>query len=139
MISYVVVFDTNTLFSGLGWRGSPYRCLELARNGQIESVTCREILLELREKLQTKQNRSPTDAAIDIEQILAFSRLVEIPNSLKVVVDDPDDDMVVECAVVGQATHIITGDKHLLSLNKYQDIYILNAADFLNLLVRDDV
>ncbi|MHC5717984.1 MAG: putative toxin-antitoxin system toxin component, PIN family [Nostoc sp.] len=126
--------DTNTLFSGLGWRGSPYRCLELARNGQIESITCREILLELREKLQTKQKRSPTDAAIDIEQILTFSRLVEIPNSLKVVVDDPDDDMVIECAAVGQATHIITGDKHLLSLNKYQDIYILKSADFLNLL-----
>jgi uncharacterized protein len=134
MTCYIVVFDTNTLFSGLGWQGSPYRCLELARNGQIESITCREILLELREKLQTKQNRSPTDAAIDIEQILAFSRLVEIPNSLKVVVDDPDDDMVIECAVVGQATHIITGDKHLLSLNKYQDIYILKAGDFLNLL-----
>jgi uncharacterized protein len=134
MTSYIVVFDTNTLFSGLGWQGSPYRCLELARNGQIESITCREILLELREKLQTKQNRSPIDAAIDIEQILAFSRLVEIPNSLKVVVDDPDDDMVIECAVVGQATHIITGDKHLLSLKKYQDIYILKAGDFLHLL-----
>ncbi len=134
MNSYIVVFDTNTLFSGLGWQGSPYRCLELARNRQIESITCREILLELREKLQTKQNRSPIDAAVDIEQILAFSRLVEIPNNLKVVVDDPDDDMVIECAVVGQATHIITGDKHLLSLNKYQDIDIVKAADFLNLL-----
>ncbi len=134
MNSYVVVFDTNTLFSGLGWRGSPYRCLELARNGQIESVTCREILLELREKLQTKQNRSPVDAAIDIEQILAFSRLVEISNSLKVVVDDPDDDMVIECAIVGKATHIITGDKHLLSFKKYQDIQILKAAAFLELL-----
>jgi predicted nucleic acid-binding protein len=44
------------------------------------------------------------------------------------------DDMVIECAVVGQATHIITGDKHLLSLKKYQDIYILKAGDFLHLL-----
>lgn len=52
-VSPIVVFDTNTLFSGLGWRGSPYRCLELARNGRIESVTCREILLELGEKLLT--------------------------------------------------------------------------------------
>ncbi len=94
--------------------------------------------MELREKLQTKQNRSPMDAAIDIEQILAFSRLVEISNSLKVVADDPDDDMVIECAVVGQATHIITGDKHLLSLNKYEDIYIFKAADFLNLLAQDN-
>ena len=90
--------------------------------------------MELREKLQTKQNRSPMDAAIDIEQILAFSRLVEIPNSLKVVVDDPDDDMVIECAVIGKATYIITGDKHLLLLDKYQDIHILKAGDFLSLL-----
>ncbi len=54
MTSYTVVFDTNTLFSGLGWQGSPYRCLELARNGQIESITCREILLELQRKATDK-------------------------------------------------------------------------------------
>lgn len=30
-----VVFDTNILFSATGWRGNPYRCLELARTGQI--------------------------------------------------------------------------------------------------------
>ncbi|WP_369010363.1 PIN domain-containing protein [Nostoc sp. CHAB 5836] len=33
--------------------------------------------------------------------------------------DDPDDDMVVECAVVGSASHIVTGNKHLLALAKY--------------------
>jgi predicted nucleic acid-binding protein len=49
-------------------------------------------------------------------------------------VDDPDDDMVIECAVVGKATHIITGDKHLLTFSKYQDIHILKAAAFLELL-----
>jgi predicted nucleic acid-binding protein len=42
--------------------------------------------------------------------------------------------MVIECAVVGKATHIITGDKHLLTFNKYQDIHILKAAAFLELL-----
>ena len=26
----VVVYDTNILFSATGWRGSPFRCLELA-------------------------------------------------------------------------------------------------------------
>ncbi len=32
---YVAVFDTNILLSGMGWRGNPYRCLELARAGTV--------------------------------------------------------------------------------------------------------
>ena len=133
MNTYVVVFDTNILFSGLGWRGSPFRCLELARKGQVISVTCQEILTELEEKLQLKQSMSVTEAAQDVAQVLLFSRLVTINNTLKVVADDPDDDMVLECAVVGGASHIVTGDRHLLSLGNYQNIAIVRAADFLAL------
>lgn len=45
---------------------------------------------------------------------------------------DPDDNMILECAVVGSATHIVTGDKrHLLPLGSYQGISIISAADFL--------
>jgi hypothetical protein len=32
-MSPVVVFDTNILFSAIGWRGRQYECLEYARNG----------------------------------------------------------------------------------------------------------
>ena len=54
--------------------------------------------------------------------------------SLKVVSANPDDDKVIECAVVGGATHIITGDsRHLLPLGSYQGIFIVKAADFLAL------
>ncbi|MDJ0796892.1 MAG: hypothetical protein QNJ51_08635 [Calothrix sp. MO_167.B12] len=42
--------------------------------------------------------------------------------------------MVVECAVIGGATHIVTGDKHLLTLANYQSIAILKAAEFVTLL-----
>jgi predicted nucleic acid-binding protein len=41
--------------------------------------------------------------------------------------------MVIECAVISNASHIVTGDKHLLSLVKYQDIAIAKATDFVNL------
>jgi predicted nucleic acid-binding protein len=36
--------------------------------------------------------------------------------------------------VIGKATHIVTGDKHLLSLTNHQDITILKAAEFVALL-----
>ena len=50
----IAVYDTNILLSGVGWRGSPHRCLELARQGSVEGLTCSEILDELAEKLTTK-------------------------------------------------------------------------------------
>jgi uncharacterized protein len=46
---------------------------------------------------------------------------------------DPDDDKVLECAVMAGATHIVTGDRrHLLPLGTFQGIPILTAADFLD-------
>jgi len=59
---------------------------------------------------------------------------VTITNTLDSGITDPDDNMILECAVVGGATHIVTGDKrHLLPLGSYQGISIINAADFLTL------
>jgi len=130
----VVTFDTNILLSGVGWRGVPYRCLELARAGVVEGVTCRELLDELAEKLQAKLNFSDTQVTDTVADLLTFLRRVTITNTLKVVAADPDDDKVVECAVVGGATHIVTGDRrHLLPLRGYQSISIVTAADFLAL------
>ena len=48
----IAVFDTNILFSGVGWKGKPFLCLELACAGVVDGVTCRELLDELAEKLQ---------------------------------------------------------------------------------------
>ncbi|MFM7876239.1 MAG: putative toxin-antitoxin system toxin component, PIN family, partial [Microcystis panniformis] len=54
------------------------------------------------------------------------------------VPNDPDDDMIIECAIAGKATHIITGDKHLLSLVEYQNIQIVKAKDFLDFLTQNN-
>jgi predicted nucleic acid-binding protein len=97
-------------------------------------MTCREILEELAEKLATKLGFSSTQVTDTIGDLLTFLRLVTITHFLKVVTADPDDDKVVECAVVGGATHIVTGDRrHLLPLGSYQGIAIVSAADFLAL------
>lgn len=45
---------------------------------------------------------------------------------------DPDDEMVLECALAGEADFIVTGDKkHLLPLRQFRDIPIVNPAEFL--------
>ena len=133
-MKYIVVFDTNILISALfSQTGSPFRALALAKIGQIESVTCQEIMDEFAEKLLLKFKFSEDKTQSAVGEILSFSRIVEISGTLKAVPNDADDDMVIECAVVGKASHIVTGDKHLLSLVKYQDSAIAKATDFVNL------
>lgn len=130
----VVVFDTNILFSSFGWHGSPYHCLQLARKGKVISVTCNEIMKEFEEKLQQKMKVSPIDASRATTEILLFSKLITIYDNLKVVVDDPDDDKILECAVIGNADYIITGDHHLLSLGNYKNTTIVTSTNFLHLI-----
>ena len=128
----IAVYDTNILLSGIGWRGSPYRCLELARQGSVEGLTCSEILDELVEKLTTKLNFSLSETTDVIADLLGFLRVVKIANTLKAIPADSEDDKIIECAVVGEATHIVTGDRrHLLPLGSYQGVRIVTAADFL--------
>ena len=88
---------------------------------------------EFAEKLLLKFKFSEEKIQSALDEIISFSRLVEISRTLKAVPNDPDDDMVIECAVLGQATHVITGDRHLLSLINYQSIAIAKATDFVNL------
>ncbi len=108
-MQYVVVFDTNILISALlSSNSNPFRCLTLAKIGQIESVTCQEILDEFAQKLLLKFKFSEDMARAAVEEVREFSRVVKISATLKAVPDDPDDDMVVECAVIGGATHILT-------------------------------
>ena len=128
----IAVYDTNVLISGMIWGGVPYDSIELAKRNKVIGITCTEILDEFEEKLTTKLNVSPSQTSEIITNLLGFFRTVKITNRLKGVTADPDDDKIIECAVVAGATHIVTGDrKHLLPLQSYQDILIVRAADLL--------
>ena len=103
------------------------------------SITCREILDEFREKLIEKFKRTPEQADVLVDEAQRLSRLVTVTGSLKVVEADPDDDKVIECAVKGQATHIVTGDaRHLLRLGEYKGIHIISPAQFVALMADAD-
>ena len=133
-MSYIVVFDTNILISALlSQKSYPFQCLALAKTGKVKSVTCAEILDEFEEKLLLKFKFSEEIAKAAVDEVLSFSTSVGISGTLKTVPADPDDDMVVECAVVGNASHIVTGDKHLLTLKQYNNISIFKAAEFIQL------
>lgn len=89
---------------------------------------------EFQEKLASKFKLPNSKVQQEVQKIVDCSEIIIISNSLNVVAADPKDNMVIECAVIGGATHIITGDKkHLLPLVSYQGIAIISASEFLKL------
>jgi uncharacterized protein len=60
--------------------------------------------------------------------------VIQIPGALTAACRDPDDNMVLECALVGHAQYIVSGDKDLLELKEFRGIRIVRAAEFLKLL-----
>ena len=58
----------------------------------------------------------------------SFGRRVQ----LDVVKEDPSDNRVLECAVSAGSDYIVTGDKDLLRLGRYDAIQIVSVSEFLN-------
>lgn len=126
-----VVFDTNVMISGLLWRGKAYQCLLLARSSVVRPLYCPEMLAELSEKLRHKFGFSENHIRAVVYEVRRFAKRVEISGMIKAVAADPDDDKFVECALVGKAKVIVSGDHHLLDLGQYEDIPIMNPAEFI--------
>jgi predicted nucleic acid-binding protein len=47
------------------------------------------------------------------------------------VKDDPEDNIILECALAAGVEYIITGDPHLLKLASFEKIIIISPATFI--------
>lgn len=132
-----VVFDTNVIISALLFSGSaPARAFTRTLNrGTI--LVSNELVGELTGVLQ----RDKFDRYVTLEERETFldslileSALIEITEAVQAC-RDPSDDRVLEVAVNGNATHIVTGDADLLVLNPFRGVEIVTPAEFLRLSV----
>ena len=67
---------------------------------------------------------------LSIMPILAAMEVIPQTDNVHVC-RDPDDDKFISCAVDGKCIYIVSGDKVLLAVEKYNDVEILTVAQFL--------
>ena len=70
--------------------------------------------------------------AVYLAQLEAVSEWVSIAGA-KLGCRDPDDDKLLETALMGEANCLITGDRDLLEMFSFHDIPILAPGGFLDL------
>lgn len=67
-----------------------------------------------------------------LESLIRESELVQITERIQIC-RDPNDDRILELAVNGNATYIVTGDNDVLVLNPFRDIPIVTPVKLLEL------
>jgi putative PIN family toxin of toxin-antitoxin system len=127
-----VVLDTNILISAILFGGKTRQILEKAIRGEIRLCLSEPILEEVRGVLQRfKFDYSPEMIQFILTELTGIADFVNPSETINVVLEDPDDNRILECAVEAKANYVISGDFHLLKLSRYLNIEVLNAAAFL--------
>jgi len=141
-VPVVAVVDTSVLVSAfLNPVGFPARILAAAKRERFTMVTSAPLLEELREvlsrpRLMRARNTTPAEADTFVQSIADVANQVPVSATLQLC-RDPDDDVLLETAIVGGATHIvsrdedITRDPELLEQLEKRDIKGVTVSRFL--------
>ena len=130
-----VVLDTNVLISAIISDGKSRELLKKGIANQYRIITSDLILKELetvlcRPKFKTRQE----EVNRIIHALNKTAHVVAVKTTIKAVKKDPQDDMIIETALDGEAQIIVTGDNHLLALERFQDIRIITIEEMLTYL-----
>ena len=125
-----IVLDSNVIISGFLFGGPPARLLEHALDNSMLCFTSQPILDEVREVLQRPKFGLSSDQALSlIEELHDLCEVVTPKRRVRAITEDPDDNVILECASEAGAEVIVSGDAHLLDLGRWEGIHILSPAD----------
>jgi uncharacterized protein len=127
----ILVFDSGVWISAFEFGGLPLTALRTAFiNHKI--AACDAILFEIRKALRRKFGWSSERLEGALADYFDDLILVALSRNLRRVCRDPNDDMIIECAIAADADLIVSGDKDLLVLKQYDEIRILTPRAFLD-------
>lgn len=132
-----VVLDTNVFVSGFIFQKSLYKIVKAWHEVQFVWVLSPEIVKEylaVISRPKFKQSNEKINAISTVMNYMILDGSIEqvIPKiKINIIKEDPGDNIFLECAVEGKADYIVSGDRHLLNLKSYKDIYIFTPSEFL--------
>jgi hypothetical protein len=135
------VLDTNVVIAAIR-SGNPHSpTAEVIRRwlgAEFALIYSRTIYREYARKLDELE-AEPNKAAQFLDDVLRLGVRVSVrAEQIKPVTADPKDNVFVACALIGNATQLVTYDPHIRSLGtNYRGVQIVEALEFLYL-VRGD-
>ena len=130
----LVVLDTNVIVSALlSSHGPPAEIIRHWEAERFEVLTSPAMLAELERVLAYPQivrylKLSQDEIVAFLRRMRTVAMVIEPTVTLEVIEADPDDNRVLECAVAGGASYIVSGDQHLLGLGECNEVNYIPAS-----------
>lgn len=125
-----ILLDTNVWIAAFVSRGGVCSALLEHCSEAHDLVSSSALLEEYREKLIGKFRLAAKAAEGRVMLVRSIVQIVN-PEPLPIpICRDPDDDLVLATAITGACNCIITGDKDLLVLEKYEGVMIISPNEF---------
>ena len=135
-----IVIDTNVFVSALiNSQGTPRKLLAKIASKKVGLVISSRLLLELVTAFSKPKLRAliPEGKISDLVSLVHESARVVKPAAPVTACRDPKDNAVLECALAGKVSAIVSGDNDLLVLNPFHSIPIIppkKALELINVL-----
>lgn len=125
--------DTNLFVAALfNKKSAAFKIFNKAMRGEIIFIFSKNTLKELNFIL--KNIKANPKFLKKIEKIIKNSKIIESPQIIKEIKEDPSDNKFLSVALSGKADFILSNDKHLLSLKEFFGIPILTSKNFLKII-----
>lgn len=126
--------DTNVLVSAVLFGGVPGRLVDAVRDGRVEGIVSLHVFAEFVDVLTRPRFGIDEGTAVALaEEIASFAEVVPLMVASGSWVVDKDDDPVVEAALMGRATHLVTGDARIHEAT-VEGIRVVTPADAMRVL-----
>lgn len=134
-----VVPDTNILLSGmLGYPGYPRKILNLSLAKKIVLYGSEETFKEFKEKIYLprvqkywrKQIYTPEKLLLDYRSLIKVVEPYEVLEGLSITRDE-DDDIYFRIAKACNSKIVVSGDKDILEVGKFEDIRAITGRKFI--------
>ena len=131
MVRPRLFLDTNVLVSAVVFGGVPGALVDAARGGRVETVVSLHVLSEFIEVLTRPRFGIDEPTAVALaEEIVLFAQVIPLMVASGTWVSDADDDPVIEAAIAGEATHVVTGDLRIHRV-EIEGLEVITAAEAL--------
>jgi len=130
----VIVLDTNLIVSHIWGSPNAATIMQAIRDrANLVPVVSLEMLQELKETLAKPKIEKKVGKDIASEfakELMVYAKYIE-PRKKVDVCEDPDDNMLFECAAEAGAEYIISGDKAVLAVKEYLGTKVVSPQEFI--------
>jgi uncharacterized protein len=128
------VIDTNGLLNSIPKNGSLRWLYDAFIQEEFEWVFSNEIITEYAEIINREYGTQAMEIVFSILLTAVNTERYEPSYKWQLVVDDPDDDKFIDCAIGANVDYLVTNDRHMRNILKIPDLFppipIITFAEF---------